>query len=196
MRNVQSKAVFARFLGVILVMSLCISCERAPAPAPASSGGTSGDSVASSTNALKTFSEGGTISFTVQGQPYTAKIVDCYYNNTDEGYPDYVEIMGNGTLIHFSNEAKMEDDANGLSDFARIVGKALPLWTEMNETMEISLEGRGKYPIAGGSLTLERFEHGMEGRDWWEGRIELKLKTENGDTPVSGTYKTCIVPVW
>ncbi len=185
----KNMAVAAGLVLVLCMPVLFLSCER-------DTGTSAGGSESKSSDPFKTFQEGGTIEFTVQGQPYTVQITDCLYNNTEGDYPDYVEIAGAGTLVHFSNEAKMHDDAQGLSDFATIVGKPLPLWTEVSEAMEITVTGRGKYTISGGALTLERFEHGMEGRDWWEGRIELKLKTEHGDTPVSGTFKTCIVPVW
>lgn len=194
MRSLSAEVALHRIAVVACFLSIGLSCERASSPSGASAEGGSADSAASSP--LKTFKEGGTIEFTVQGQAYQAKIIGCYYNNTDEGNPDYVEVTGNGTRIHFANEAKMEDNADGVSDYARIAGKALPLWTELEETMEITLEGRGKYAIGGGSMTLERFEHGIEGQDWWEGRVELSLKTEHGDTPVSGTFKTCIVPLW
>jgi hypothetical protein len=179
---------------VLSVGIASLSCERAPSTNnPQASSSAPG---ASSSGQLKTFEPGGAIELSAQGQNVTVTIGECFYNNTDPGYPDDIEINGPGSTVHFKYESKLSSNSSGDSDYKPLEGKPMPLWNEAGEPLEITMPGRGTYPIAAGTLTVERSENGMEGRDWWEGRLDLTLRTSQGEIPVSGTFKTCIIPVW
>jgi len=142
------------------------------------------------------FQEGGSMTLTVEGQPYTVTLGSVIFANTDEGYSDYVEIEGQGTRI-LAECANKDLDFDSETSYAPLVNTALPLGVkDFPEAMTIELSGLGNYPVTGGSLTLQKFQIGRDGHDWWEGQISITVETTAGIRTISGPFSWCIVPVW
>lgn len=144
------------------------------------------------------FSEGGAITLNVQGQPVSIAVDSADLANTDSGYADYLEISGPGTFLCAAIDPKMPD-GEGDVYYKPIVGRVLPMNLSLDlmpTPREITIPNQGKYPVTGGSVTMDQFQIGMDGRDMWEGRIEVTVQTSQGPTALSGTFKFCVVPVW
>lgn len=146
----------------------------------------------------RSFTEGGKLTLNTPSGPVDVTVTDAVYANTDAGYPDLVEIEGKGMYIVAQVAGKVEEDDQEQLLYGAFVGKPLPVATldPGTDSMTIEIPGSGPYTVAGGTLTLERFEHGPSTTDWWEGRIELNLQTTAGAYPVTGTFSFGIVPVW
>ena len=160
------------------------------------SGGSSDDATGDAK--YPTFQEGGTMSFTVQGKPVSVKVDFVDLANTDSGVPDYLEITGPGMYLCALIDPKMPD-VEGDGYYKPMVGRALSFKVPADllpTPREITIPNQGKYPVTGGSLTMEKFQVGMEGRDKWDGKIELTLQTAQGPVPLSGTFSFCVVPTW
>lgn len=151
-----------------------------------------------SSGSLKTFEEGGTLTLDLAGQPATVKLTQVLYLNADSDSDDCVEVSAEATNLLIKNPDGMKEGKDGLSDYATIAGKPLPIQPKdlRDQASKITIPGFGAFPVLGGTLTLEKFEHGMNGRDWWDGKIELNLQTASGPNTAKGTFSTCIIPVW
>jgi hypothetical protein len=141
------------------------------------------------------YAEGGTLSLTATGQPVTVEITDAIFANTDVGYPDGIELRGPDTYIYAEVPNKIEDGEDGLSDYKPILNRPQSI-KEGADPLMLNMPGLGKYPIQSGSITLEKYDHGMDGRVWWEGRISLVVTTNAGPQAISGGFAFGIVPVW
>ncbi|MCC6796469.1 MAG: hypothetical protein IT366_15220 [Candidatus Hydrogenedentes bacterium] len=149
-------------------------------------------------NPYPTFAEGGALTLSFNGQSATIKLDDVQLANTDSGYPDYMELSGSGTYFAALIDPKMPD-VEGDAYYQPIVGRALPLTVPKDllpDDREITAPNLGKYTIVGGNLTMEKFQIGMDGRDHWDGRIDLQLQSTRGVIPVSGTFSFTVVPTW
>lgn len=156
-----------------------------------------GSKSAASGDPLPTYEEGGTLELRMNNVPVSVPITDALFNNTDEGYPDYVELSGPQTYLRAICENKIHDGSDGLSDFKPILHQGLPVkGMEASDPLKIHLPGMGEYPVTGGTFTLTKYDHGMDGRVMWEGNIALVLDTANGPVRAPGTFKFGIVPVW
>jgi hypothetical protein len=145
------------------------------------------------------FKEGGKLTINAPTGPVDVVVTEVTYGNTDPGYPDLVEIGGQGTYFVVQVAEKIEEDAQENLQYQTIAGKRLPvqpLDPTGGQTMSIEVPGSGPYGVTGGALILEKFEHGPSETDWWEGRLELTLQTTAGAYSVTGTFSFGIVPVW
>lgn len=144
------------------------------------------------------FTEGGSLTLSVQGQPATVMIGPVFLSNNDEGYPDFLEISGPGTFLCALIDPKMQG-GEGAEYYRPVVKRALPFNVPLDlqhTPREITIPNLGKYPVTGGSITMEKFQIGMDGRDMWDGQIELTVQTAQGPTPLTGTFSFCVVPTW
>lgn len=189
------KSWFCLFSIVALLSALFAGCggtkarEDSDAPSEASKG--SGDP-------YPNFAEGGTLTFSLNGQSATIKLDDVQLANTDSGYPDFMELTGPGTYVTALIDPKMPD-VEGDGYYRPLVGRALPLTVPKDllpDEREITAPNLGKYTVVGGNLTMDKFQIGMDGRDHWDGRIDLQLQTTQGVIPVSGTFSFTVVPTW
>jgi len=180
-----------------LVVSSMILVGCGPA-AMTSTEGTDAPREAKSGDPYPTFSEGGTLTLSFNGQAATLKVDSVYLANTDSGYPDYLEIEGPGTYVCALIDPKMPDE-EGEGYYKPIVGRALPLNVPKDllpNEREITAPNVGKYTVVDGNLTMGKFQNGMDGRDHWDGKIDLQLQTTQGVIPVSGTFSFTVVPTW
>jgi len=160
--------------------------------------GSSGGGGASGADPYPTFTEGGTLSLTVQGQPATVKIGFVDLSNNDEGYPDFLEMTGPGTCLYALIDPKMQGE-DGEAYYKPVAGRTLPFNVPLDlapTPREITIPNLGKYPVTGGSIVMEKFQIGMNGRDWWDGRIEVVVQTAQGPATLPGTFSFCVVPTW
>lgn len=142
------------------------------------------------------FNAGGTMTLTVEGQAYTVKLGSILFVNTDDGYNDFVEIEGVGTHI-VATCANKDLDFDSESSYAPLVNASLPLGAEeSDDAMTVELPGLGNYAVTSGALTLQKFQIGRDGHDWWDGQISITVETTNGSRTISGPFSWCIVPVW
>lgn len=157
-----------------------------------------GDKTATGGDPYPTFKEGGTLSLTVQGQPVTVPIGSVFLTNTDSGYPDFLEISGPGTFLCALIDPKMQG-GDGEAYYKPVLGRSLPFNVPLDlqpTPREITIPNQGKYPVTGGSATIEKAQIGMDGRDMCEGRIEVTVQTSQGPATASGTFSFCVVPTW
>ena len=64
------------------------------------------------------------------------------------------------------------------------------------EELKVNISGVGVFPVRGGAITMEKYQVGREGNDWWDGKIQLLIDTSTGPQTINGTFSMCIVPVW
>jgi hypothetical protein len=176
-----------RLFGVaVVVLAATLGCFRSSGGAKSASG-----------NAYPTYTEGGTMTLTINGAPVTVPITDALFNNTDEGYPDNIEFSGPQTYIMAQVENKIHDGPDGLSDYKPILHKAQPILTDKTpQPMTVGVPNAGAYPVTGGSITLTKYDQGMEGRVMWEGNVMLHIQSSTGPAVVPGSFKIVVVPVW
>ena len=97
-------------------------------------------------------------------------------------------------------ECKKDYDLDFDADTAYnpIVNVALPVGTlgMEDEELTLNLPNLGEFPVKSGSLTLQKFQTGRDGRDWWDGQLMLTLETDQDPKTATGTFSWCIVPVW
>lgn len=183
----------------LILMALAAGCGRsstdtADAPADKDAG-----DVPPKAQLSREYTEGGVITLTTQAGPVEVRVEDCIYANTDTGYDDYVELAGQGVYLIAQVPGKTDEDAQERKLYGALAGKALPIQQDPEmggEPMTLAVPGADKYSVIGGTLHLDRFEHGSSTVDWWEGRIDLTLQTTAGAYPVTGTFKIGIVSVW
>jgi len=109
-----------------------------------------------------------------------------------------MEIEGAGTYLCALIDPKMPD-GEGPGYYQPVVGRALPLNVPediQQGAREITVTGQGKYPVTGGNLVMEKFQCGMNGRDYWEGRVEVIVQTSQGAVTIPGTFAFCVIPTW
>lgn len=146
---------------------------------------------------LREYQEGGILELQVQGSAVGVRFDSFQLANTDEGAPDVIEIGGPGTYLAAAFNDKLHDGANGMSDYGPLKSRSIPIQPQAGAKVQtINLPGLGTYPVLSGSLTMQKYRHGMEGRDWWEGSIELTVRTAVGPSTLFGTFKGGIVPTW
>ncbi|MDX9973294.1 MAG: hypothetical protein RBU21_09930, partial [FCB group bacterium] len=78
-------------------------------------------------NPLPTYTEGGTLTLQLNGLPVSVQITNAIFANTDEGYPDFIELSGPQTYIIAQVDNKIHDGPDGLSDFKPILNQPLPI---------------------------------------------------------------------
>ncbi|HRK36485.1 MAG TPA: hypothetical protein PLJ47_17950 [Candidatus Hydrogenedentes bacterium] len=184
----------------LLLAILFSQCGARPTPAdndttpdPAAT-----QSVLSASDSTAIPEEGGTLTLHISGSTVTVPIDFAELTNTDEGYPDFVQFGGAGTFIVAGIDGKMPDD-EGDGYYAPLVGKALPVNVSLDlveGAREVTLPGLGLQPVAGGQITLEKFRRLGDGKDLWEGKIELSVQGPQGLMNIPGTFKVSIVPTW
>lgn len=180
-RRMRTYALFSA--GVLGLAGLLAACSAGDTAEPSAS--------------FPTYEEGGSLELQIQGQPVSIKITEAWFNNTDVGYPDYIELSGPDTYLQAKVEPKIEDGPDGLSDYKPILNKAVPIGgLEGADPLTLGVPGVGKYAVTGGTVTLTRYDHGMEGRVLWEGNMSLNLTTGAGPATAAGTFKFGIVPLW
>lgn len=187
---------FSLLLVAALALPAFIGCGGTAARQDASA--SDEESRTSGGDPYPTFAEGGTLILNFNGQSTTIKLDDVQLANTDSGYPDYMELTGPGTYVCALIDPKMPD-VEGDGYYQPLVGRALPLTVSKDllpDEREITAPNLGKYTVVGGNLTMEKFQNGMDGRDHWEGKIDLQLQTTQGIIPVSGTFSFTVVPTW
>lgn len=146
---------------------------------------------------LPEFGEGGTLELQAQGRAVTVRFDSFRLANTDAEAPDLIEIDGPGTSVVAAFNDKLKDGQDGMSDYTPLVSKPIPIQPQAGEEEQtVNLPGLGIYPVLGGNITLQKFQHGMDGRDWWEGSIELRVRTAAGPSTLVGAFKGGIVPTW
>jgi len=158
----------------------------------------SGESSGKSYEDYPEFREGGEIMLTMEGDPYTLRMNEIFFANTDEGYPDYIEINGVETKIVVECRKDFDLDFDTDHAYDPIINAPLPVGTLGFEDteMRLNLPGLGVFTVTGGSLTLLKYQIGRDGRDWWDGKISLTIETDQGEKVLPGTFSWCIVPVW
>ncbi len=144
------------------------------------------------------FKEGGTMTLTMDGQPYTIHLSDIQFANTDGDYPDYVEVTGNETRILFECKKDFDLDFDGENAYDPIVNAPLPAGNLGfdEEELTLNLPGLGVFTVSSGSLTVLKYQIGRDGRDWWDGKISLTIESDQGQKTLPGDFSWCIVPVW
>ncbi len=149
--------------------------------------------------ATRPTTEGGSLVLSSQGQSITIALDSANVTNTDEGYPDFVELGGPDTFLAARIDPKMPDGEDGDAYYQPVVGRAFPMDVPLDllETpREISVPGQGKYAVIGGSITMDAFQRAPERRAFWQGRIEVIIQTSQGPITLPGTFDICIVPTW
>jgi hypothetical protein len=144
------------------------------------------------------FQEGGEITLTIDGTPRTIRLNDIVFANTDDGYPDYVEARGNNTRLVFECSKDHNLDFDTDSAYQPIISVGLPLENpgSGDEKFTIQIPNLDTFDVLGGSLTMEKYTIGRDGRDWWDGTLRLTLESADAPITVNGTFSWCIVPVW
>lgn len=61
---------------------------------------------------------------------------------------------------------------------------------------EITIPNQGTYRVKGGSIVMEKFQIGMDGRDKWDGQIAVTVQTSQGPVSLTRTFSFGVVPVW
>src|SRR5690348_13975777 len=84
------------------------------------------------------FQPGGKIDLTFEGQPYTVNVSEIFFNNTDEGYEDYVEVTGAGTRLLFTCRKDFNMDFDSEKSYEPIVNAPLPTGVEGFEDEEMT----------------------------------------------------------
>ncbi len=193
------------FIGTVLTSSaVIVGCggdsSSTPEPAGVGAPGEPGASpAATQREARRAIREGGTLKLNTPGGSVDVSVAEALYVNTDEGYPDYVEVSGDGMYFIAQVAGKVEEDDQERLQYRALVGRMLPVQPMEpgnGEPMTIEIPGSGPYTIGGGGMTLEKFEHGPSTIDRWEGRLDLTLQTTQGPVSITGTFSFGIVPVW
>lgn len=144
------------------------------------------------------FQEGGEMTLIVDGSPRTIRLNDITFANTEGDYPDYIEALGNDTRLMFECSKSHDLDFDSDAAYQPIVNVPLAIgnlgFDEEGSTLQIP--NVDTFDVLNGTITMQKFEIGRDGRDWWEGQISLTLDAADGPLTVSGTFAWCIVPVW
>jgi len=144
------------------------------------------------------FDEGGTMSLTMDGQPYTINLADIQFANTDGDYPDYIEAIGGATRLMFECKKDFNVDFDSDAIYDPILNAPLPIGNLGidGEELTLGLPELGAFTVSGGSLTLLKYQIGRDGRHWWDGTISLTIESDQGQKTLPGSFSWCIVPVW
>lgn len=198
MRSWNCYALFRGSLVILLLMtvsSMSLSCRKVSKDeliSPENLDGPSG----SETAGMKEFTEGGTMTLTASGQQVSVRLTTVHYNNTDTGYPDFIEVSGDGTYVTFVSPMKLSDFEEG-TEYSKLVGVPISFDPNFGSADQfVTVPQLGRYAVQGGSLTLTTFESGMDGRDHWTGQVLLNLETSQGVLPVPGSFDFTIVQLW